>query len=126
MNGNARQLMALVIALFGIIACTPATPSAPAAKPVEKVAWEQVRTGALLIDVRRDDEFAAGHIDGALHIPHDQITDRAAELGDDKSRAVVLYCRSGGRAGVAKGSLEKLGFKQVLNAGGYEALKAAK
>lgn len=51
--------------------------------------------GALLVDVREAHEYAAGHLDGALHIPLAQIASRLAELRD---RDVVLYCKSGNRA----------------------------
>lgn len=93
---------------------------------VEELAWQQIRDGALLVDVRTQAEFDAGHLDGAILIPHDQITSRLSELGDDKSRKIVLYCRSGRRASIVKQQLEGLGFQSVLNAGGYEALKRAR
>ena len=88
-------------------------------------AWTAIRSGALLVDVRTQAEYDQGHLEGALLIPHDQIGGRAGELGDDKSRPVVLYCRSGNRSSQAKAALESLGFTNVMNAGGYETLKHA-
>jgi phage shock protein E len=88
-------------------------------------AWAAIRSGALLVDVRSQAEYDQGHLEGALLIPHDQIAARAAELGDDKSRAVVLYCRTGNRSSQAKKALEGLGFTNIRNAGGYETLKQA-
>ena len=52
-----------------------------------------------LLDVREDDEWSAGHIDGAKHIPLSQVPARLGEL--DRDRTVVTVCRSGGRAGRA-------------------------
>mgnify|MGYP000073562249 CR=1 FL=1 len=52
-----------------------------------------------LVDVREDDEWAAGRIDGAHHIPLGQLPSRVDEL--DRERPVVTVCRSGGRAGKA-------------------------
>ncbi|HET7904368.1 MAG TPA: rhodanese-like domain-containing protein, partial [Candidatus Eisenbacteria bacterium] len=46
-----------------------------------------------------------------------------SELGDDKSRAIVLYCRTGNRSGQAKRALEELGYTNVMNAGGYESMR---
>lgn len=74
--------------------------------------------GALLLDVRSDAEFAEGHLDGAAHVPHDQIAGRLGEVGDDKSRPIVTYCRSGRRAHAAKQTLLDAGYTQVTNLGG--------
>jgi len=54
------------------------------------------------------------------------VADRLAEFGDDKSRDVVLYCRSGRRAGVAEAVLTDNGFTAIFNAGGYEPMLMAK
>lgn len=74
--------------------------------------------GALLLDVRSDAEFAEGHLDGAAHVPHDQIAGRLGEVGDDKNRPIVTYCRSGRRAHAAKQTLLDAGYTQVTNLGG--------
>lgn len=88
-------------------------------------AWAAIRSGALLVDVRTPAEYEQGHLEGALLIPHDQVAARASELGEDKERAIVLYCRTGNRSSQAKKALEGLGFTNVMNAGGYEGLKQA-
>lgn len=88
-------------------------------------AWAAIRAGALLVDVRTASEYAQGHLENALLIPHDQIVARAGELGDDKTRPIVLYCRSGNRSSQAKKALDALGYTNVMNAGGYEGLKQA-
>jgi rhodanese-related sulfurtransferase/uncharacterized damage-inducible protein DinB len=86
-------------------------------------AWKAIRAGALLVDVRSPAEYAQGHLEGAMLLPHDQIASRASELGSDKDRQIVLYCRTGNRSKQAKESLEKLGYTHVMNAGAYESLK---
>lgn len=77
--------------------------------------------GALLLDVRSAEEFAAGHIDGAVHVPHTEVAERMAELvalaGGDRSKPVVVYCRSGRRSGLAKEVLREHGFTRVTNLG---------
>ncbi len=93
---------------------------------LEKRAWQEIRNGALLVDVRSRQEYDAGHLEGALLIPHDQVERRIAEFGDDKGRSIVLYCRSGRRAGVAEQVLRGAGFTNVLNAGGYKEMMAAR
>jgi phage shock protein E len=84
---------------------------------------ERLSHGALLVDVRSENEYRAGHLDCALLIPHDQIEARITELGTDKAREIILYCRSGGRASAAAGILKRHGFSNVSNAGGYQGLK---
>ncbi len=78
--------------------------------------------GAILLDVRTSEEHAEGHLDGSVNISHDELEGRLAEIealtGGDKSKPIVTYCRSGGRAGKAKATLEAAGYTQVTNVGG--------
>ena len=78
----------------------------------------------LWIDVRSAEEYAAGHLDGAVNIPYDEIATRISEVTRDKQRVIRLYCGIGVRAQVAKIALEAQGFEQVSNEGGYDALRA--
>lgn len=80
---------------------------------------------AVLIDVRTEEEFAEGALPGAQLIPHDQIGARIAVAVPDKNTPIVLYCRSGRRSSLAQDALQALGYRQVVNAGGYEQLKLA-
>ncbi len=80
---------------------------------------------AVLIDVRTQEEFATGALPGATLIPHEQIGARIARLVPDKNTPVVLYCRSGRRSGIAQDRLQALGYRQVINAGGYDSLQPA-
>jgi phage shock protein E len=80
------------------------------------------RADSLLIDVRSSEEFSAGALPGAIRIGHDEIAAQIASIAPDKDRPLVLYCRSGRRSGLAKQSLENLGYRQVINAGAYDDL----
>jgi len=80
--------------------------------------------GAKIVDVRTPQEFASGHLPGAVNIPHDEIRGRAAELGPPEA-PVVLYCRSGRRTGIAAKTLRDLGYDKVYDAGTYGALAPA-
>lgn len=79
-----------------------------------------VASGAALVDVRSPGEYAGGHIPGAINIPVDQVSTRAAELGD-KGRPVVVYCRSGARSASAASTLRALGFAKVADLGPMSA-----
>jgi rhodanese-related sulfurtransferase len=67
----------------------------------------------LLLDVRTPEEYAAGHIPGAVNIPYDQVGTRLSEI--PKSDEVVLYCRSGRRAGLAAETLAAAGYTRLAH-----------
>jgi rhodanese-related sulfurtransferase len=81
---------------------------------------------ALVLDVREDKEYAAGHIPKAKHIPLAQLAGRINELDKFKSKPVLVTCRSGQRSARACGLLKKAGFETVYNqAGGLLAWERA-
>jgi rhodanese-related sulfurtransferase len=81
---------------------------------------------ALVLDVREDKEFAAGHIPKAKHIPLGQLAGRLNELDKFKNKPVLVTCRSGNRSARACGMLKKAGFETVYNhAGGIIAWERA-
>lgn len=65
--------------------------------------------GAIVLDVRTPEEFATGHIAGALNIPIDDLRERLTEL-TSKDRPVIVYCQSGSRSIRAAKTLEKAGI----------------
>lgn len=75
------------------------------------------------IDVRTVEEYKAGHLEGAINIPYDEIEQKIEAVSADKNTAIQLYCRSGRRSGIALESLRSLGYSKVTNAGAYEQLK---
>jgi phage shock protein E len=90
-----------------------------------EVTFEGTKPQAI-IDVRTPAEFAAGHIDGAVNIPYEGIAQGIGALKDlSKDSAILLYCQSGRRAGVAKATLEHQGYTKVINGGGIAALEKA-
>ena len=91
-----------------------------------KQAWPMIESGALLVDVRSKEEFAAGHLDGAINIDWDNTEALIAAIGSDKQRPVVFYCRSGNRAGKSIVTLGEKGYTNIFNATGLEALKNTK
>lgn len=92
-------------------------------------------SGAPVIDVREADEFAAGHVPGAVNIPrgvlefqvdgHPAVNGQSDAALAHRGRPVVLYCRSGGRSALAAESLKCLGFASPVSlAGGFNAWTA--
>ncbi|MGQ0732760.1 MAG: MBL fold metallo-hydrolase [Acidobacteriota bacterium] len=74
----------------------------------------------LILDVRHDPEWAAGHLPGALHIPLGHLSARLSEI--PAGRPIVAQCRSGGRSSIAASLLRRSGAREVSNlTGGFEA-----
>lgn len=85
-----------------------------------------INDDALVLDVREDKEWAAGHIPNAKHIPLGQLAKRVAELEKYKDKPIVVSCRSGHRSASACRTLKKNGFEQAHNlAGGIIAWEQA-
>ena len=75
-------------------------------------------TGYIILDVRRPDEFAAGHIPNAINLPNETIgTAEIPEL-PDKNQLIMVYCRSGRRSKEASEKLVKLGYTNIVEFGG--------
>jgi rhodanese-related sulfurtransferase len=89
------------------------TPPAAIASDQLVQQMEKKDANLVLLDVRTPEEFAAGHIPGAVNIPHDQLPNRLAELAGAKNKEVVVYCRSGRRSAIAQETLSKQGFTSV-------------
>ena len=90
----------------------------------QKMSYEELQNklnakeNFVLLDVRTQEEFDAGHIPTAILLPYDEINLKAATVLPDKEKEIVLYCRSGRRSAIAKKALVKLGYKDVKDFGG--------
>lgn len=82
----------------------------------------------LLMDVRTEEEYKAGHIENAELLPLDVVADKAQALYPEKNQTIYVYCRSGRRSEVAFNILLDLGYQEVYDLGGiidwpYEIVK---
>lgn len=115
-SGGMKTLLAG--SMLGLLfASTVVVAGAPKTLDVLQVAQLQ-NTGALLLDVREADEYAEVHAPNSTLIPLGQLPQRLQELGADKSRPVVLICRSGRRSAAALALLEVAGFSSLSNVEG--------
>jgi rhodanese-related sulfurtransferase len=73
----------------------------------------------VILDVRSDREYAAGHVPGAAHLPFWQISKRASTIPANKDRELVVYCGHGPRAMIAGRALRKQGFTRVVYLKGH-------
>ena len=84
----------------------------------EAVTMMAQETDYIILDVRRPDEFAAGHIPKAINVVNETIgTDEIPEL-PDKDQRIMVYCRSGRRSKDAAEKLVKLGYTNIVEFGG--------
>ncbi len=120
-----RLPLILMIVLAGVMlfsaSCAPAAPAEGAAvsdiSPSEYQS-QYISTAAdhLLIDVRTPEEFASGHIAGAINISVETIADRLNEI--PQGQTLVLYCRSGNRSAQAAQILAEAGYTDIHDLGG--------
>lgn len=117
-----RMPLCLLAALLLTVGCAHQDMDPNLAKAQE--GWERVENGALLIDVRSEEEFEGGAIPGAINIPYDQTDALAEAIGPQRDRPVVMYCGSGRRVDIAIEALEERGYRNLFNATGYGALQS--
>ena len=87
----------------------------------ELISRIESETAPTILDVRTPEEFAEGHVPGAINIPYTELEQRASELEMEHSDELVVYCQSGRRAGIAEATLAELGFTNVRDLDGHIA-----
>ncbi len=127
MHSHVAALLVAASLSVNLLGCSSRASEGATSGQAQPTPKQAVAAAALLLDVRSAEEFSAGHLDRAENIPVDEVESKLAEIaskvGGDKSKPIVVYCASGGRAGRAKTTLEKAGFSNVVNAGGYKDLR---
>ncbi len=118
-----RSLLKTLAALLMISVLTVANVAVADERAMAEAGLAAISKGALLVDVRSPSEFGEGSLSGAVNIPYDSVAERIAEFGPDKTRTVVVFCRSGRRSGIAEETLRELGFTDVVNGGEYESMR---
>ena len=101
---------------------TPNAPASPGKRyltltPEEARARLDEAEEIILLDVRTQEEYDAGHIPGAVCLPHDAITEDRP-LPYDKEAEILVYCRSGRRSALAAEKLAGMGYENVADFGG--------
>ncbi|MGI6173219.1 MAG: rhodanese-like domain-containing protein [Christensenellales bacterium] len=121
-----RILPLLLIVTLLLAGCTFPKPEVKAntyrkVSMQEAVEMMEKETGYIILDVRTQEEYAAGHIPGAIVIPNETIgTDEIPEL-PDKDQLILVYCRSGNRSKQASAKLVELGYTNVVEFGGINS-----
>jgi rhodanese-related sulfurtransferase len=111
-------MLRVVIVGLSVALCAGALAeeAVPTISPAELHAQQQKGTAPLVLDVRTPEEFAEGHVPGAVNIPH---TDLGARLSEVQSEnGVALYCMVGPRARMGEKTLQDAGFEKVFHLDG--------
>lgn len=110
-----------VVALGLVLACGGSGAETPAATITAQQLALRIARGSppVVLDVRTREEYAQGHIPGALNIPHDELAGRLSEIPGDPSEEIVVHCQSGRRAGMAEQVLREHGYTDVRDLVGH-------
>ena len=117
------MLLLLSLALTGCAASTP-VPEANTYRRItmpEAVEMMEKEENYVILDVRTEQEYAAGHIPGAIVIPNETIGTEEIPQLPDKDQLIMVYCRSGNRSKQASDKLVKLGYTNVVEFGGINS-----
>ena len=120
-----RMIPILLMMALLLTGCTsPAQKPVPEANTYRQITMQEAvemmekEENYIILDVRTHEEFAAGHIPGAIVIPNETIgTDDIPQL-PDKDQLIMVYCRSGNRSKQASDKLVKLGYTNIIEFGG--------
>ncbi|MCP4990002.1 MAG: rhodanese-like domain-containing protein [Colwellia sp.] len=110
-NSFIKIITAMLLLVSALVTTLPAL-----AKDISQAQLQQLMKNekqVVLLDVRTVEEFVEGHIPKALNIPHKELEARLAELSGKQNTQIIIYCRSGRRAEVAKQVLVKNGFSHL-------------
>ena len=116
-----KRLLPFVLSLMLLSSCGAPGSSSLGYRQIsmnEAVKMMKDEKNYIILDARRPDEYAEGHIPGAINIPNEEIgTAEISEL-PDKSQLILVYCRSGRRSKEASEKLVKLGYTNIVEFGG--------
>ena len=116
-----KKIILLLLSLFLFTSCSSNESHKNTYRQIsadEAQSMMEEKEGYIILDVRRPDEFVAGHIPNAINVPNESIgTAEISEL-PDKNQLIMVYCRSGRRSKEAAEKLVKLGYTNIVEFGG--------
>ena len=108
-------ILVLLLSLITLVGCTTKKKSDPLQEILDK-------NNYIIVDVRTKEEYDVSHVKGSINIPYDQI-DENTNL--DKSKTIIVYCRSGNRSSKAYNNLKSLGY-DVYDLGAFDKITLEK
>ena len=111
-----KSILLSIAATLAFVACATAESPQKITPAQGKAMIEKGE--AVLVDVRRNDEYKSSHIPSAILIPNETIGIKMPKELPDLNATIIVYCRSGRRSAMAANKLELIGYKNVLDMGG--------
>ncbi len=117
-------ILILAALLLGGCATEPAETTLPASRTYRQVTMDEAlalmdrEEDYIILDVRRADEFASGHIPGAINVANESIGTGEIPALPRKDQLILVYCRSGNRSKQAAQKLADLGYTNIVEFGG--------
>ncbi len=122
MKNRTILILFMILIITTLSACSAKSDSSASSytKITSKEAKEMMdqEDTVTILDVRTEEEFISGHIEGALLIPDNEILEKAEETLPDKSATILVYCRSGRRSALSAADLAELGYTNIYDFGG--------
>ena len=119
-----KYVLLILISLIFMVGCNKEIESKNEHNKISSAeAYEMMTTreNIIVVDVRNEEEYNEGHIDGAINLPLMKIEEKFKSLvTKNKDDVILVYCKSGVRAGIASETLVKMGYKNVYNFGGID------
>ena len=117
-----KRIIVILLVLFIMAGCQQK-------EPVQEITYRQVNSeqaiqmmaeneGYIILDVRTAAEYHEGHIEGAINVPNEEISDKEISRLPDKSQMIFVYCGCGNRSKDASEKLVKLGYTNIVEFGG--------
>ena len=118
-----KILLILAVLVVAAVAFTGCGKGSAGNEAYKKITSEEAKElmdseDVVVVDVRRQDEYDAGHIKGAVLVPNETISEEAPAVLEDKNAKILVYCRSGRRSKEAANKLIDLGYTDVRDFGG--------
>jgi len=119
---NMKRILAILLIFLLLVGCAPGQSGGAAG--YTRISQEEAREmmeagdGHVVVDVRRQEEYDAGHIPGAILIPNESIGTTPPEELPDLDQIILIYCRSGNRSKQAAQKLANMGYTNVYEFGG--------
>lgn len=110
-----KKLLIILLGVFCLVGCSSSDDSTVSyLEAKEKI----INEGAILVDVRTEEEYNTEHIDGAVLLTLDTINEESvASVIENKDTPIIVYCQSGNRSGQALDLLKDLGYSEVYDLG---------
>ena len=115
-----KKIIPFLVTISALTACSAVGNSSEYRQVSSAEAQEimESESNYIILDVRREDEYASGHIPGAINVANETIIDKEPDELPDKDQLILVYCRCGNRSKQASAKLAKVGYTNIVEFGG--------